>query len=80
LAERQKDHILFQMALKKHPEMPAVPAILDYAKTPEDRQVLQLLLRRRTWAVPFFAPPGLPPSVCRRCEPRSCKPCAIPPS
>jgi hypothetical protein len=52
--------VLFQMALKKHPDIPGVPAILDFAKAPEDRQVLELLFAPQDMGRPFFAPPGLP--------------------
>jgi tripartite-type tricarboxylate transporter receptor subunit TctC len=58
--KEKKINILFQMALKKHPEIPDVPAILDYAKTREDRQVLELLFAPQDMGRPFFAPPGIP--------------------
>jgi tripartite-type tricarboxylate transporter receptor subunit TctC len=58
--KEKKINILFQMALKKHPEIPDVPAILDYAKKPEDRQVLELLFAPQDMGRPFFAPPGIP--------------------
>jgi hypothetical protein len=58
--KEKKINVLFQMALKKHPDIPDVPAILDFAKTPEDRQVLELLFAPQEMGRPFFAPPGLP--------------------
>jgi tripartite-type tricarboxylate transporter receptor subunit TctC len=58
--KEKKINILFQMALKKHPEIPDVPAILDYAKRPQDRQVLELLFAPQDMGRPFFAPPGIP--------------------
>ena len=60
LAEH-KINILFQMALRKHPDLADVPLISDYAKTPEDRQVFDVLFAPHEMGRPFFAPPGLPP-------------------
>jgi tripartite-type tricarboxylate transporter receptor subunit TctC len=39
----KKINILYQMSLEKHPELPNVPAIIDYAKTPSDRKVFEFL-------------------------------------
>jgi len=58
--KEKKINILFQMALEKHPEIPDVPAILDYARSGEDRQVLELLFAPQEMGRPFFAPPGIP--------------------
>jgi tripartite-type tricarboxylate transporter receptor subunit TctC len=58
--KEKKINILFQMALEKHPEIPDVPAILDYARSAEDRQVLELLFAPQEMGRPFFAPPGIP--------------------
>jgi tripartite-type tricarboxylate transporter receptor subunit TctC len=58
--KEKKINMLFQMALKKHPEIADVPAILDYAKSAEDRQVLELLFAPQDMGRPFFAPPGVP--------------------
>jgi tripartite-type tricarboxylate transporter receptor subunit TctC len=58
--EEKKIHILVQLALAKHPELPDVPLILDLAKTDEQRQVLKLIFARQVMGRPFLAPPGLP--------------------
>ena len=55
-----KINILFQMGLRKHPDLPTVPLISDFAKTPEDRQVFDFLFAPQEMGRPFFAPPGLP--------------------
>jgi tripartite-type tricarboxylate transporter receptor subunit TctC len=57
---QKKINLLFQLALEKHPEIPDVPLALDLAKTPEDRQVLELLLTPQEMGRPFFAPPQVP--------------------
>jgi tripartite-type tricarboxylate transporter receptor subunit TctC len=56
----KKFNVLFQIGLRKHPEHPDVPLILDFAKTPQDRQVLELVVAPQTFARPFAAPPGVP--------------------
>ena len=59
LAEK-KINILFQMA-DKHPDIPDVPSIIDYAHTPQDRAVFDLLFAPQRMGRPFFAPPDVPP-------------------
>ena len=54
---------IVQFALTRHPELPDVPLILDYAKTELDRQALRLLLTREQFGFPVAAPPGLLPEV-----------------
>jgi hypothetical protein len=55
-----KISILFQMGLRKHPDLPAVPLITDFARPPEDRQVFEFLFAPQDMGRPFFAPPGVP--------------------
>jgi tripartite-type tricarboxylate transporter receptor subunit TctC len=55
-----KISIKFQMGLRKHSDLPAVPLISDFAKTPEDRQVFEFLFAPQEMGRPFFAPPGVP--------------------
>ncbi len=52
--------LLYQIALSKHPELPDVPLIIDYAKTPEDRRIFEFLFSPQEMGRPFFAPPGVP--------------------
>jgi tripartite-type tricarboxylate transporter receptor subunit TctC len=54
---------LAQEALKPDPAMSArhVPMTLDFAKTPEERQVLELMYSQEVFGRPFVAPPGTPP-------------------
>jgi tripartite-type tricarboxylate transporter receptor subunit TctC len=61
----KKINILFQMAVDKHPDLADVPSIIDYARTPADRQVFELLFAPQEMGRPFFAPPGLPPERLR---------------
>jgi tripartite-type tricarboxylate transporter receptor subunit TctC len=59
IAEK-KVRILAQWGLRKHPEMPDVPIILDQAKTDDQKQALQLALARLEFGRPFFMPPNVP--------------------
>jgi tripartite-type tricarboxylate transporter receptor subunit TctC len=56
----KKINILYQMALEKHPDIPQVPLLIDYARTPEDRKVFEFLLAPLAMGRPFFAPPDVP--------------------
>jgi len=53
--------IILQLALKKHPDFPDVPLILDLAKSAEDRQTMELIFARQSIAFPFAAPGETPP-------------------
>jgi tripartite-type tricarboxylate transporter receptor subunit TctC len=52
--------VLVQLALQKHPDLPDVPLIMDYAKTDEERAMLRLIFSRAALGCPFLAPPGVP--------------------
>ena len=54
---------IVQFALTRHPELPHVPLIADYAKTELDRQALHILMTRQVFGFPFAAPPSLLPEV-----------------
>jgi tripartite-type tricarboxylate transporter receptor subunit TctC len=56
----KKIRILAQWALRKHPEMPDVPLILEQARTQEQKQALDLALARLEFGRPFFMPPNVP--------------------
>jgi tripartite-type tricarboxylate transporter receptor subunit TctC len=58
---RQKRvHVLFQMALDKHSDLPDVPLVIDLAKNDEQRRILRLIFARQALGRPFLAPPGVP--------------------
>jgi tripartite-type tricarboxylate transporter receptor subunit TctC len=52
--------ILLQMSLRKSPELPDVPLVMDYAKTDEQRQILETILTGQTMAWPLVAPAETP--------------------
>jgi tripartite-type tricarboxylate transporter receptor subunit TctC len=47
-------------AMKPHPELPGVPSVYDFAKTDDDRRILDLLFGWRVLGRPVAAPPGIP--------------------
>ena len=58
--DEHKVTVLVQLALRKHPDLPEVPLIMDLAKTPEQKQILRLIFARQVMGRPYLAPPGVP--------------------
>lgn len=54
--------LLYQEGLKKHPELPDVPLVLDFAKTPEERQILELKFSSYELGYPYMVAPETPPA------------------
>ena len=52
--------VLVQLSLTKHPDLPDVPLVMDFAKTDQQRQILKIILARNVMGRPFVAPPNLP--------------------
>jgi tripartite-type tricarboxylate transporter receptor subunit TctC len=53
-------NIIVQAALKKEPEISSVPLATELTKTPEQLQIIKLLLVSQAMARPFAAPPNIP--------------------
>ena len=58
--KNKKINILVQIGLKKAPDLPDVPLLLDLARNDADRAVLKLLSASVTIGRPIFAAPGVP--------------------
>jgi tripartite-type tricarboxylate transporter receptor subunit TctC len=54
-------NILVQMGMKAHPDLQGVPMAIELAKSPQDRQVMEVVFAKYGMARPFFTAPGLPP-------------------
>jgi tripartite-type tricarboxylate transporter receptor subunit TctC len=52
-----------QFGLKKHPELPDVSWIYDYARNDDDRAAMDLAFGNSEFGRPFIAPPGVPDAV-----------------
>lgn len=60
MLQRGELRILVQMALRKSVDLPDVPLVMEYAKTDEQRQILQVILTGQTMAWPLVAPAETP--------------------
>ena len=52
--------ILVQLSLSKHPDLPDVPLIMDFAKSEDQQQIFKLIFARQVMGRPYLAPPGVP--------------------
>lgn len=59
--EDKKIKVVLQMSTDKHPDLAAVPLVMDLAKSERDRKVLELIFARQTMGRPFVMPPSVPP-------------------
>jgi tripartite-type tricarboxylate transporter receptor subunit TctC len=53
-------NILLQLAVTRNPELPAVPLIMDYAKTDMARQAFELVFADQEMGRPVVGPPDVP--------------------
>jgi tripartite-type tricarboxylate transporter receptor subunit TctC len=58
--KEKKIHVLIQLSLEKHDDLPNVPLVVDLAKGDEQRQTLRLIFARQALGRPFLGPPGIP--------------------
>jgi hypothetical protein len=62
----KKINLLMQLGLEKLTDAPAdIPLVMDFAKTDDDRKVLQLYFAQKQVARPVMAPPGVPAAQVR---------------
>src|SRR6185312_12215932 len=52
--------IILQEAVRRNPDLPDVPTVMDIAKTDRTKQVLQVIYGWQIMGRPIVAPPGLP--------------------
>jgi len=60
LVER-KVNLLIQLAMQRHPDLPAVPSVLDHVTRASDRQLLELMFAPLEAGRPIALPPEMPP-------------------
>lgn len=53
--------IVDQIGLEKHPDLPNVPLILDFAKNDQERQAIELAVASLTMGRPYVLPSGVAP-------------------
>jgi tripartite-type tricarboxylate transporter receptor subunit TctC len=56
-------NIVVQYAIERHPELPAVPTMVELGRTADDRQILSLYASAGAIGRSFFLPPGVSPAV-----------------
>ena len=57
-----KVKLLVQISVRKSPEFPDLPLIMDFATTERERRVLELAFVSQIWGRPYAAPPDIPES------------------
>jgi tripartite-type tricarboxylate transporter receptor subunit TctC len=55
-----KVHLLAQFGLARAKDLPDIPLVLDFAKSAEDRQVMELIFAPIALGYPSFMGPGVP--------------------
>jgi tripartite-type tricarboxylate transporter receptor subunit TctC len=55
-----KVHVLLQLSLARHPQLPDVPTVLELAHSDDQRAVLKLIFAQSTMGRAVFAPPEVP--------------------
>jgi len=58
--DAKKVRFLAQLGMTKHPEFPDVPLIIDFARTEQEHQAMELILAAQLWGRPFVMPPDVP--------------------
>jgi tripartite-type tricarboxylate transporter receptor subunit TctC len=58
--DEKRINLLFQMSLEKHPDLPDLPLVMEFAENDEQRSILKLMFARQVLGRPFLGPPGIP--------------------
>jgi tripartite-type tricarboxylate transporter receptor subunit TctC len=53
-------NVLVQLSLNKHPDLPNVPLVMDFAKGADQQQMFKLIFARQVMGRPYLAPPSVP--------------------
>ncbi len=52
--------VLVQISTAKHPDLPDIPLVMEYAKDEKTKAALEFIFARQAWGRPFMAPPDVP--------------------
>ena len=66
----KKINIVVQFSVKKHPELPDVPTVVELARNDEERQVLSAVVNAAEIGTAFFTSPGVAQGPRRDAAPR----------
>jgi tripartite-type tricarboxylate transporter receptor subunit TctC len=56
----KKISILVQFSLKKHPELPNVPTVVELGRNDEEKAILRAVMSASEVGTAYFTPPGVP--------------------
>jgi tripartite-type tricarboxylate transporter receptor subunit TctC len=59
----KKINVIVQISRGKHPELPGVPWVYDYARSDGDRGAMDLIFAGQEFGRPYLTPPGVPDAV-----------------
>ena len=59
----KKINIFVQFLMERHPDLPDVPTIVEFARTPEEKQLFQLFANEGDIGKAILAPPGTPANI-----------------
>jgi tripartite-type tricarboxylate transporter receptor subunit TctC len=59
--DENKINVLVQLSLSRHPDLPNIPLVMDFARDDEEKQIFKLVFARQAMGRPFVAPPEIPP-------------------
>jgi tripartite-type tricarboxylate transporter receptor subunit TctC len=58
-----KVNIFVQFLAERHPDLPNVPTIVEFARTPEEKSLFALFANEGDIGKAIFGPPGMPTSI-----------------
>ncbi len=53
-------NVFMQLGMERHPDLPDIPLILDFAENEDQEKILRLIMARGVLGRPFLAPPDVP--------------------
>jgi hypothetical protein len=56
----KKVNLLVQLGMRKRPEIPQVPLMLELLRSPEDRKIAELIFAKYGMSRPYFVAPEIP--------------------
>ena len=56
----KKVNVLAQFSMKRHPNLPDVPTVIELSRNDEEREVMQLIIAQSTMARAIYGPPNIP--------------------
>ncbi len=61
--KENKIRVFVQIARTRHPELPDVPLIYDFARNDDDRAAMDIIFSSQDFGRPYLTPPGVPDDI-----------------